>query len=97
MVYCFSAQLIQESNICHILLLQYRDFTLDPTNFALPKMDKFVDYVHNRSMKYSECVVCVYVCSVVCMRCVRVLCVCVRLRVCELCVCVHVCVCVCVN
>ena len=37
-------------NFC--ILVQYRVFTLDPVNFALPKMTEFVDYLHNKSMKY---------------------------------------------
>ena len=34
------------------LCVQYRVFTLDPVNFALPKMTEFVNYLHNKSMQY---------------------------------------------
>ena len=42
----------------HIIIIyiyvyvQYRVFTLDPVNFALPKMTEFVEYLHNNSIQY---------------------------------------------
>ena len=42
----------------YFMLIQYRVFTLDPVNFALPKMTEFVNYLHNNSMKYGMFVHC---------------------------------------